>query len=404
LIVAQADGADEPPPPPGAPYAATFDNFHAQAAPQAGEWNALGGGKVSDLFNWVGNVSPNGASAHARFLGGAEVNADVEIDGIFYTLGKMTFDNANRYRLTGMPLVLEDAAEAEINVLSGSHEIAADLTLSSNLRVSGNGTITIAGASDWTGKSINAAGGTLRLANIGAITNSAASQVSIGAGGTVQLAGAPAPLVVSGLSIAGGATPTGKLDLGASSAIVNYTGDSPAAAIRAAVLAGRGGPGLGAQWNGQGITSSTVADDNMENAEARSIAYAENSALPLGAYTMFKGKAVDDTTVLLAYTRTGDANLDGVVNDDDVTIVGASYAPGVANPHWHFGDFDYNGFVDDDDVTLLGALYDPAATPVPAPSAAGGAQVAAVPEPGCIALVVIAGCVMSATRLRRKVV
>jgi hypothetical protein len=56
-----------------------------------------------------------------------------------------------------------------------------------------------------------------------------------------------------------------------------------------------------------------------------------------------------------------------VVNDDDVTIVGATYAPGVPQPSWALGDFDYNGFVDDDDVTLLGALYDPSAPPLTTP-------------------------------------
>jgi hypothetical protein len=65
--------------------------------------------------------------------------------------------------------------------------------------------------------------------------------------------------------------------------------------------------------------------------------------------------------VLVAYARTGDANLDGLVSDDDVTIVGASYAPGVSQPLWAFGDFEFNGFVDDDDVTLLGAFYNPLA-------------------------------------------
>jgi hypothetical protein len=85
--------------------------------------------------------------------------------------------------------------------------------------------------------------------------------------------------------------------------------------------------------------------------------------LPLGAYTDFRGVAVDATAVLIAYTRTADANLDGVVNDDDVTIVGAAYAPGMPNTNWAMGDFDYNGFVDDDDVTLLGAFYEPGAAP-----------------------------------------
>ena len=82
--------------------------------------------------------------------------------------------------------------------------------------------------------------------------------------------------------------------------------------------------------------------------------------LPLGAYSTFRGLAVDASSVLIAYTRTGDANLDGVVDNDDVTVVGANYAPGVAKPAesaWALGDFDYNGFVDNDDVTLLGVFY-----------------------------------------------
>jgi hypothetical protein len=61
---------------------------------------------------------------------------------------------------------------------------------------------------------------------------------------------------------------------------------------------------------------------------------------------------VDDPSILLAFTCTRDANFDGLVNDDDVTIMGATYAPGVPQPAWALGDFDYNGFVDDDDVTL----------------------------------------------------
>jgi hypothetical protein len=89
--------------------------------------------------------------------------------------------------------------------------------------------------------------------------------------------------------------------------------------------------------------------------------------LPLGPYTDFRGISVDETSILIAYTRTGDANLDGLVNDEDVTILNATYAPGVPQPDWALGDFDYNGFVDNDDVTLLGTFYNPTATPLPAP-------------------------------------
>jgi len=397
LIVAQADQPDDPAPPPGAPYAATFDNFRA-VVPTSGEWNALGGGKVSDAFNWVGNVAADGPGAHARFLGGAEVDADVNIDTNFYMLGQITFDNSKRYKLMGNPVTLQATGDAQINVLSGSHEIAAELSLSSNLRVDGNGTVTVSGPFDWAGKSVEVRNATLRLPNVAAITNSAASKLTIGSSSTVQLGGTTPALVLGELDITIGGSPTGKLDLGASSAIIDYTGTSPVAMVRSQIFAGRGGAGLGALWNGPGITSSTVADDNMENPEARSVGYAENSAMPLGAFTTFKGKPVDSTAVLMSYTRTADANLDGKVNDDDVTIVGATYAPGVAGAHWYTGDFDYNGFVDDDDVTLLGAFYDPAAPAVLAPAAG---SVAAVPEPGALALFAC-GCIASlAIAIRR---
>jgi hypothetical protein len=102
------------------------------------------------------------------------------------------------------------------------------------------------------------------------------------------------------------------------------------------------------------------------------VGYAENSALPLGTYANFRGVVVDATSVLVAYTRTGDANLDGLVDDNDVTVVGATYSPTTAQAHWALGDFDYNGFVADDDVTLLGVFYQPVA---PAPPQVSGGMV-----------------------------
>ena len=141
-------------------------------------------------------------------------------------------------------------------------------------------------------------------------------------------------------------------------------GHSPLATVREKILSGRGGTGLGGTWTGTGITSSTAATANQAAPDSRSLGYAENGNLPLGAYTTFHGARVDSTSILIAFTRTGDANLDGVVDNNDVTIVGANYAPGVPKPAWTLGDFDYNGFVDDNDVTLLGAFYDPSALPL----------------------------------------
>ena len=81
----------------------------------------------------------------------------------------------------------------------------------------------------------------------------------------------------------------------------------------------------------------------------------------------YRGQAVDSTTILIAYTRTADANLDGLVNNDDVTIVGANFSRDAAKPAWAIGDFEYNASVDADDVTLLGVFYNPGVNPTPAP-------------------------------------
>ena len=180
----------------------------------------------------------------------------------------------------------------------------------------------------------------------------------------IVLAGGPTNKLTS-LSLGTGAS----LDINDNALVIDYTGASPAASIRDQIIAARGGAGLDKPWNGTGITSSAAAESNAIAPNAYSLGYADNTDLPLGAYTTFRDQSVDGTSVLIAYTRTGDANLDGLVNDQDATIVGATYSPSTPQPNWALGDFEYNGFVDDDDVTLLGVFYNPAAAPPPrAPS------------------------------------
>jgi hypothetical protein len=157
----------------------------------------------------------------------------------------------------------------------------------------------------------------------------------------------------------------GVLDITDNALVVDYTGDFPDL-IRDSIVTGRGGSGFGATWDGPGINSSAAAAANAAEPESRSIGYADNATLPLGAYTEFRGHPVDPTTVLIAYTRTGDANLDGLDDDNDVTVLSASYAPGLGQAFWTLGDFDYNGLIDDDDATLLGAFYNPPPAPPPA--------------------------------------
>jgi hypothetical protein len=195
------------------------------------------------------------------------------------------------------------------------------------------------------------------IANQGRLTTTSLQQNGLllaGANSRATVLPGGATSVLTSLNLADGAV----FDITDNALVLDYSGPSPVADISAKLLAGCGGPGLGSgTWTGTGITSSTAAAANAANPELQSIGFAENAALPLGAYTAFRGQAVDDTAILIAYTRTADANLDGSVNDDDVTILGATYAPGVSQPAWALGDFDFNGFVDDDDVTLLGVFY-----------------------------------------------
>ena len=264
-----------------------------------------------------------GTGAHAKFLRAAEVDADVNIDTAFYSLGKITFDNPNRYKLFGELITLDSTGDVEITVTSGSHEIANNVTLGDNVRFDGAGTLTISAPLDWQGKSVTVAGGNLRLARV----NQGNLNVT---GGAATLIPASGTSVVNSLSIAGGASPTGKLDITNNPVVLDYSGASPVSSVREQIIAGRGGPGLGKPWNGNGITSSQVQADVATSPNSMSVGYAENSALPLMSYTNFRGQPVDSTAVLIAYTRTGDANLDGVVNDDDVTIVGANLRPWLA--------------------------------------------------------------------------
>jgi hypothetical protein len=365
-----------------------------RAGPERHTWNVDANGNWTVAGNWATAV-PNAAGVEAAFAGAITAPRTVTVDAAI-TVGGLFFDSAQAYSIAGSNALTLDSSsgDAQISVANGNHTISAPITLADNAVITvtpAANTLNLVGTLGASGRNLTKAGaGTLTVLNV------RAAGLTIG-GGTVAVAanGTNAGVsVVNTLSIAGDATPTAKLDLSNNAAIVNYTGTSPVATIRQQILAGRGGSGLGQTWNGQGITSNTAA---AAAPESRSVGYAENSALPLGAYTTFRGQAVDSTSVLMAFTRTADANLDGVVNDDDVTIVGASYAPGVAGASWAVGDFDYNGFVDDDDVTLLGVFYNPGDTTPPAPG-----SVSAVPEPSSWILLTLGGLAAGVVGWRRR--
>jgi hypothetical protein len=192
------------------------------------------------------------------------------------------------------------------------------------------------------------------------------TSLTLAAGGRATVLAAGTQDAVSrlnALSIGPGAS----LDINDNALVLDYSGASPEATVRAKLIEGRGGVGVGnGAWNGTGITSGAAAAANTLEPESRSIGYADNGTLPLGPYATFRGQTVDASSILIAFTRTGDANLDSLVDDNDTTLLGAFYPSALAS--WATSDFDYTGTVNDDDATLVGAFYNPSATPFPAPA------------------------------------
>jgi autotransporter-associated beta strand protein len=414
-------------------------------------WSNDADGQVSVSINWTGGIAPTTEGDSVAFLNAITSQRTVEVD-VPLTLAKVRFDSGHSYTLEGPQAITlsatgDDAALRVDNAHgNGQHTISGRLVVGDTLSIvqhsqqslvisgpfenSAGHAITKTGAGllVLSGDQTHGFGGSLVIGEGQVLMNSDAGSsavrnltiaansdlifgsiqhlaaLSIGAAGKVRMtAGGTKSIVTGALSIAGDAAPTGALDIAEGALVLDYAaaGPNPQAAIRQHILVGRGGAGLGATWTGKGITSSAAADAVAVEPESVSLAYAVNGDLPLGPIAVFGGEAVDSSSVLVRYTRTGDANLDGVVNDDDVTIVGAAYAPGITQPHWALGDFDYNGFVDDDDVTLLGVFYNPLAAPLAGSPPVTGAP---VPEPATICLLILAAALLVAWRCRRGTV
>jgi hypothetical protein len=174
-----------------------------------------------------------------------------------------------------------------------------------------------------------------------------------------------------------------KLDLADNDLILNYFGTSPKPQIAAALAAGY----HNGDWSGPQLTSSAAAtaaaDSNALYKTA--LGYAEASALQVGT---FDGRSVDTTTILIAYTITGDANLDRTVNTSDFTALAAHFGSTTAG--WNDGDFNYDGVVNAIDFNVIATNFGSAL-----PTASLGLV---VPEPQLFA----AACAFALTRRRRS--
>jgi hypothetical protein len=137
-------------------------------------------------------------------------------------------------------------------------------------------------------------------------------------------------------------------------------------------------------WQGVGITSSTVAADaSATGGHMTGLALYDNAFLGLAT---FGTQLIDENSLLITTALPGDTNLDNIVNDADYAAVTSHWQS--AQNSWSAGDLNYDGFVDILDATIVAQHWmqtfnpatsgvtpampfsDPGTIPVPEPASA----------------------------------
>lgn len=164
------------------------------------------------------------------------------------------------------------------------------------------------------------------------------------------------------------------IDLADNDLIVDYNGTSPLPTLENEIKTGYDG----GDWLGGDITSSSAAA-TANSAHKTALGYAEASDLNV---SRFDNEEVDSTTVLIAYTWFGDANLDGTVNALDFNALASNF--GKSGKVWDQGDFNYDGTVNSSDFDALSANFGQTD-----PTGAAMSEVSIVPEPAEMMLLAV---------------
>ena len=195
---------------------------------------------------------------------------------------------------------------------------------------------------------------------------------------------------ITSLSITG----NGQLDVNNNHIIITYGSSDPLSTIAGYIKSGYNGGG----WNGPGIIST--AAQTLTNGLKYSLGYAD------GADGKVSGLVSGQIEV--AYTLLGDANLDGLVNAADFTILAANFNQPVTG--WDQGDFNYDGLVNAADFTDLAANFNQSDSGAASAGdvaaldafAAANGLLADVPEPATTGLLAMGAIGMLAHRRRRS--
>lgn len=208
---------------------------------------------------------------------------------------------------------------------------------------------------------------------------------------TLQIAQGSGASQLSSLTL----TRSSTLDITNNAVFIAYSGSDPIVTIAGYIKSGYNG----GHWNGAGIISSTA--QAPVDGRYYGLGYAD------GSDRIVSG--LSSGQIEIKYTLLGDANLDGVVNGSDFSILAANFGKGVTN--WDQANFNYDSSVNGTDFSELAANFGQGVSggssvtqsdlaALDAFAAANGLS-ADLPEPGLGALVVSAAMAINLRRWRK---
>jgi autotransporter-associated beta strand protein len=318
------------------------------------------------VLNPLGNA-PIGAIIG---MGNLKIGAGQEL-GIYDASGNVHAAAFNSVTLTGgnatfSPRTANFGTAGTVggDLLLGS---ITELAPNSSITMTGLRTLTLTGSNSYTG------GTTVVAGTLVTNTNFSNGTLTINGGKAKVAAKATnndpsGTTTVPSLTIALGAT----LDLTNNSAVINYT-TSPLTDIRGQLLSGY----ANGAWTGTGLSSSSA------------------QAAASGAIKTAIGYTDTGTALMLKYTVSGDANLDGVTNALDFNALASNFGQPSAD-RWNKGDFNYDGVVNTGDFTALAQNFNAILPATPPPAPALGSL---VPEPTSLAML---GLLTVITRRRHQ--
>ncbi len=275
---------------------------------------------------------------------------------------------------------------------SSNNSYAGAITGNGSLTKNGTGATTMTGSLSFTGSTNVSPGGTLVFAT----PHLTSSALNVSDNATAQFSSGGANVLRTGTI---NTNTSGRIDLTDNPAIIDYSGSSPAASIRAMIKSGYNN----GAWNGPGFISTLAQTSSVKTA----IGYAEASDLFNTFPTQYAGQTIDSTTIVTRYTVMGDADFSGKTDILDFNVLAANF--GKSNMTWRQGDFDYSGTVDILDFNLLASTFGhsapnsapPAALRIDAARSSGDTAAIPLPSPLKLGAVGLLLAIFAAARSRQ---